>query len=79
MLPNLWELIELLEVHSDASSLKETFIVLYPHVTISRADRFFNTCQRLAAPCKTSSDLDLEEYKQRIWKPRTRKKQTGDL
>lgn len=55
--------------------LKEKFISKYPHITISRADRFRNTCERIAAPYRKNSFTDADaqqEYLQKVWNPRIR-------
>ena len=73
--PKYIDLIELLEQSTDATMLKEKFISIYPHIAISRADRFHNSCERIAAPYRKNSFTDadaLQEYLQRVWSPRIR-------
>lgn len=69
--PTYGELINLLECYPDASSLQKKFHERYPHITISRADRFYNTVLKIAA-CTKSKRAANEEYLMKIWKPRIR-------
>ena len=71
--PTYGELIDLLELHSDAHALRKCVIDHYSHTDIPRADWFLKTVERLAAPTRSSkAQIDLVEYRKRIWRPRVR-------
>ncbi len=81
----LIDLLEEVEVNSSyieistAEVLASRFCSEYPHLTISRPGRFYDTVQRIAAPTRPSSvgeeklkGSPLSLYMKRVWKPRTR-------
>ena len=93
--PTYGELIRMLEVAemeaetseiSVAELLEVTFHCNYPHISISRPSRFFDTVKRIAAPTRPSAighrklnGSPLRSYLKRHWKPRIRNTQQGVL
>ena len=91
--PTYGELIEMLlsaeeEAKINGESISELLLSIfrrrYPHISIGRASRFYDTVRRIAAPTQSSTRLrqldgsPLRSYLKRVWMPRIRNTQQGN-
>ena len=82
---NLLAEVEQEESESIMKTLFDKFSKLYPHISIGRPSRFYDTVKRIAAPTKPSlagpnklSGSPLVSYRKRVWIPKNQKAQGNE-